>query len=95
MKINELIVASQEQVLTLLNGYNADIRFDPFYKRWYYNLYNGTELMYAGVPLVPDTFPLEGITNYYLAVVDKIDDNEPYEPYNELGSRLALLEIQA
>lgn len=95
MLINELLVSSEEQRLTLLNGYSADIKFDPFYKRWYYNLYQGTTLMFAGVPLIPDTFPLDGMTNYYLAVIDKLDDGLPYEPYNELGSRLGLLEIQA
>lgn len=94
MIINELIVGSQEQTLTLLNGYVADIRFDPFYKRWYYNLYNNNELVFAGVPLNPDTFPLEGFTNYYLGIIDKVDDKLPYEPYNELGSKLGLLEIQ-
>lgn len=95
MTINELLVSSEEQRLTLLNGYSANIKFDPFHKRWYYDLYQGDTLMFAGVPLVPDTFPLDGFTNYYLAVIDKLNDNEQYEPYNELGSRLGLLEIQA
>lgn len=93
MKINELVVASEEQLLALLNGYNAEIFFDPIYKRWYYNLYEGTTLKYAGIVLDPDTFPLLNFSDYFLGCVDKLDDKEAYEPYLELGSRLGVLEV--
>lgn len=93
MTINELIVASEEQTLTLQDGYTAQIFFDPIYKRWYYNLYKGAELRYAGIVLDPDTFALENMTGYYLGCIDKIDAKEFYEPFNELGSRLGLMEV--
>lgn len=94
MTVNELIVSSNEQLLSLSNGYSARIFFDPFYKRWYYNMYDsdGT-LLYAGIALNVDTAPLKNIAPYYLALVDKASDDESYEPYNELGSRLGLLEV--
>lgn len=92
--MEELVVASKEQRLTLLNGYFADIKFDPFYKRWYYDLYQGTKLLFAGVPLVPNTLPLRGITNYYLGCLERGNPHEFYEPYDELGGRLALIEVQ-
>lgn len=93
MKINELVVASQEQKLSLSNGYTADIKFDPFYKRWYYDLYQNNELLYAGVALNPDSTPLLNFTNYSLGMIDKLDNTAFYEPYCELGSRLGLIEI--
>lgn len=93
MVVNELSVASEEQTLALLNGYKANIFFDPYYKRWYYNLYNGDVLVYAGFVLDPDTASLLGFSDYFLACVDKLDSKEMYEPYNELGSRLGLLEV--
>lgn len=93
MTINELVVASEEQKLSLPNGYSADIKFDPFYKRWYYNLYQNNELLYAGIALNPDSAPLLDFTNYSLGLIDKLDSNVPYEPYSELGSRLGLIEI--
>lgn len=93
MTINELVVASEEQALTLLNGYTATLMFDPYYKRWYYNLYKDGELLYAGVPLDPDTAALLGYNDYSLGLVDKLDDKTFYEPYLELGSRLGLVEI--
>lgn len=92
--INELIVSSEEQTLTLLDGYSAVIKFDPIYKRWFYNLYQGGELRFAGMALDPDTASLQGWTDYFLGVIDKVTDRFEYEPYNELGSRLGLLEIQ-
>lgn len=93
MTINELIVASEEQTLTLLNGYSADIKFDPYHKRWYYNLYKDRVLVYAGLALVPNSLPLHGISEYSLGLVDKLDDKQRYEPFNELGSRLGLVEV--
>jgi hypothetical protein len=40
-----------------------------------------------------DTSPLLNISLISLGLVDTSNDKEEYEPYNELGSRLALLEI--
>lgn len=93
MTANELIVASEEQSLALLNGYSATLMFDPYYKRWYYNLYKDSELVFAGVPLDPDTAALLGMSAYSLGLVDKVGTKEFYEPYVELGSRLGLVEI--
>lgn len=94
MTINELTVASKEQSLVLYNGYVADIKFDAIYKRWYYDLYQNGELKYAGIALNPNTAPLVGVSPYSLGVVDRLDDKDFYEPYNELGVRLALLEFE-
>lgn len=78
MEINELVVNSEEQKLTLLNGYVAFIKFDPFYKRWYYDLYQGDELKFAGVALNPNTIPLSKFTNYSLGLIDKLSDADYY-----------------
>lgn len=94
MVLNELLVASKEQIIALSDGRAARLYFDPFYKRWYYNMYGAdNEILYAGIALNPDTMPLQNISPYYLGLVDKVDDNQPYEPYNELGTRLGLLEV--
>lgn len=93
MTVNELVVASEAQILNLSYGYRAEIMFDPIYKRWFYNLYEGDELRYAGISLEPNTAPLKGFTNYYLGCIDKISSKEFYEPYVELGNRLGLMEV--
>lgn len=93
MTVNELVVASEEQTLNLSYGYRAQLFFDPIYKRWYYNLYNGETLEYAGIALDPNTAPLAGMSNYYLGCVDKISDKSFYEPFTELGIRLGLMEV--
>lgn len=94
MTLNELLVSSKEQILTLAGGKSARIYFDPFYKRWYYNMYNeNDEIMYAGIALDPDTMPLQNISPYYIGLIDKMSDNQAYEPYNELGSRLGVIEV--
>lgn len=93
MTYNELVVGSKEQTLDLGEGYIAEIRFDPFYKRWYYNLYKDDVAMYSGVALNPDTLPLNKFTTYSLGLVDKLKTKDPYEPYNELGVRLGLVEV--
>lgn len=94
MTVNELVVASEEQQLSLADGHVANIFFDPYYKRWYYNLYQNGILKYAGIALDPDTAALQGFTTYYLAIIDQISDKSFYEPFNELGSRLGLLEVK-
>lgn len=92
-QIYELEVASDEQSITLLNGYSANIFFDRCYKRWYYDLYNMGELVAAGVALNANTAPLLGFTKEGLGLVDTGDKREEYEPFMELGQRLTLVEI--
>lgn len=94
MTVNELLVSSEEQIVQLQDGTTARLYFDPFYKRWYYNVYDNTgEIQYAGIALDPDTAPLKNIAPHYIAMVDKMSDGLFYEPYNELGSRLGVLEV--
>ena len=89
----ELKVMPQEQTIILQNGYSAAIRFDMIYKRWFYDLYYGNTLVYAGMALTPGTAALLNISKVGLGLVDTANDKETYEPYAELGSRLALMEI--
>ena len=90
----ELSVMPEEQTVILQNGYSAAIRFDMIYKRWFYDLYmdDGT-ILYAGIALPPDSAPLNGFAEESLGLVDLSEDNEEYEPFSELGGRLALMEI--
>lgn len=91
--IYSLTVASEEQNITMLDGYSAEIRFDACYKRWYYNMYYYGELVAAGIALNADTAPLLGFFNGSLGLVDTGNKKEEYEPYVELGDRLNLVEI--
>lgn len=93
MTISELSVNSEEQTVVLQGGYSATIRFDMIYKRWFFDLYLGGELVYAGIALTPDTYPLNDISDISIAIIDWANDNLSYEPYAELGSRLGLMEI--
>ena len=93
MKFYELTVGSEEQNLALMDGYMAQIRFDPIYKRWYYNLYKYGEAICSGVALNVDSAPLIKFSGHSLALLDKYGTKDFYEPYNELGKRLALVEI--
>lgn len=93
MTLTELSVINEEQTIYLQDGYTAEIRFDMVYKRWYYNLYKGGELLYAGVSLTPDSKPLDKISSVSLGIIDFSDDKKEYEPYAELGARLGLMEI--
>lgn len=90
--IYDLTVASEEQNITMLDGYSAEIKFDACYKRWYYNLYYYDELVAAGIALNADTAPLLGFFNDSLGLIDT-GGKEAYEPYEELGNRLKLVEI--
>lgn len=87
-----LSVEPKEQILGLANGYTADVKFDPFYFRWYYDLYKDNQLIYSGISLTPDSNGLLNISNTTLGIIDSGDRLEPYEPYAELGLRLLLLE---
>lgn len=89
----ELTVASEEQQISLLDGYTAEILFDRCYKRWYYNLYYLGELVAAGVALNEDTAPLLGYTDESLGLVKTIEKGVEYEPFEELGNGLSLMEI--
>lgn len=91
--VYSLTVSSEEQNITMLDGYSAEIRFDACYKRWYYNMYYYGELVAAGVALHPDTAPLLGFFSDSLGLVDTGNKKEEYEPYAELGDRLNLVEI--
>lgn len=93
MEINLLNVESKEKAITLRDGYVADIRFDLVYKRWYYDLYKDGELLYAGISLTPNSCGLLKINDYCLGLMDRVPDEEEYEPYVELGSKLGLLEV--
>lgn len=91
--VYELTVSSEEQVLSLSNGWQAEIFFDRCYKRWYYNLYRDSVLVAAGIALNPDTAPLLGFTNESLGLVENVKKGVEYEPFLELGSGLLLMEI--
>lgn len=91
--VYSLTVSSEEQNITMLDGYSAEIRFDACYKRWYYNMYYYGELVAAGVALNADTAPLLGFFSDSLGLVDTGNKKEEYEPYVELGDRLNLVEI--
>ncbi len=93
MTFYELRVGSSEQTVGMMDGYSAQIKFDPFYKRWYYDLYKYDELIYAGVALNVDSAPLLFFEGHSLALLDKYGTKDSYEPYDELGKRLALVEI--
>ena len=88
-----LEVASDEQTISMLDGYTARLFFDRCYKRWYYNLYYMNELVAAGIALNADTAPLLGFMTESLALVDTGSPKEEYEPFEELGQRLTLVEI--
>ena len=93
MDVVELGVSSEEQTIYLQDGYSATIRFDMIYKRWFFDLYLGEELVYAGIPLGVDTVPLLNISKEGLGLIDAVKDKLEYEPYSELGSRLVLVEV--
>lgn len=90
--VTELSVSAEEQIVNLLDGYSADIKFDPFYFRWYYNLYKDGEMLYAGISLTPTSAGLLNISLVGLGIVDTGDKNVDYEPYVSLGNRLMLVE---
>ena len=91
--VYQLTLSSEEQNITMLDGYSAEIKFDACYKRWYYNLYYYGELIAAGVALNPDTAPLLGFFKDSLGLIDNGNKKDTYEPYAELGARLQLVEI--
>jgi hypothetical protein len=93
MIFNSLGVAPKEQTLALSEENSVEIRFDPFYYRWYGNFYAGGELVAAGVALDPNTAGLLDILAVSIAIYDSGDPKVKYEPYEELGDRLAVIEV--
>lgn len=93
MTIYELTVSSEEQIISLTGGYSAEILFDRCYKRWYYNLYKDNELVAAGIALNPDTAPLFDFVEDSVGLANNISKGTEYEPYDELGSGLLLMEL--
>lgn len=94
MTFTSLVVESKEQVVSLTDGYVADIKFDPFYKRWYYNLYANAVMVAAGITLTPDSAGLLNIRPVSLGIIDRAESGTTYEAYDELGGILDLVEIQ-
>lgn len=93
MIFNSLGVAPKEQTLALSEENSVEIRFDPFYYRWYGNFYSSGTLVAAGVALDPNTAGLLDILAVSIAIYDSGDPKVKYEPYEELGDRLAVIEV--
>lgn len=93
MNLNLLTVSNEEQGILLPNGYSVVLRFDMIYKKWFFDMYNGDEIVYAGIRLEPDAMALDGIFDAYVALVDSVGTKEEYEPYTELGGRLSCVEV--
>lgn len=95
----KLVIASEEQTLTLNNNYSAELRYNVFNKYWYYNLYNqlGEAILY-GMALKPNCCPAYHLTHNSeipkLVMYDEAPESkEEYNPYVEIGGRLGLYEI--
>lgn len=93
MTFSSLGVAPKEQTLSLSEDCSVEIKFDPFYYRWYANYYVSGELVAAGVALDPNTAGLLNIEPVSLAIYDSGDPKQDYEPYEELGDRLSVIEV--
>lgn len=93
MELYSLGVASEEQALNLSNDVSVSIKFDPYYYRWYANYYRNGELIAAGIALDPNTFGLHDIQDVYCGILDTGDPKVEYEPFEELGNRLAVIEV--
>lgn len=93
MRYSSLGVVPKEQTLALSEERSVEIKFDPFYFRWYGNFYANGELVAAGIALDPNTAGLLDIEPVCLAIYDSGDPKVKYEPYEELGDRLAVIEV--
>jgi hypothetical protein len=56
-------------------------------------LYKDGALKFAGVALNINTVGLYNMSPVCLGLIDIVGDKEEYEPYNELGTRLMLVEV--
>lgn len=95
--MEQISVSSKEQTISLRDGYSAELFYNVFNKFWYYNLIgpDGSYLFY-GISLIPDSFAQNNYSGEYpkLFVMDITEgSNEEYNPYLELGGRLALFSI--
>ena len=93
MQYFSLGVAPKEQSLALDEARSVEIKFDPFYYRWYGNFYADGQLIASGIALDPNTDGLLDIETVSLAIYDSGDPKVKYEPYEELGDRLAVIEV--
>lgn len=93
MAVLSLGISSKEQSLNLSDSTSIEIKFDPFYYRWYANYYENGELVAAGIALDPNTFGMLDILQTSCGVIDLGNPKETYEPYEELGDRLAVIQI--
>ena len=91
--ISTLSISSEPQSMNLANGYVAELRFDPFYYRWFYDLYKEGELLYAGIALTPDSCGLLNISDAAIGMLDTENPAGDYEPYNAIGTRLMIIEV--
>lgn len=91
--IVKLAVTSEPQTMNLNDGYTAELRFDPFYYRWFCDLYQEEKLLYSGIALTPDSCGLLNICNVAIGMVDTGTPAGEYEPYNAIGTRLIVVEV--
>lgn len=93
--MNEILVESKEQRISLKNNGVAHIKYNPFNRYWYYDMYDefGNIVAY-GLALKPNTFATNRLQLGGLAVIDRLSgDKTEYNPFVELGGRLMLVEL--
>jgi hypothetical protein len=77
--------------------YQFNIRFDEFFKNWYFDLYktNNNELILAGIKikLGADIFKGLGLNLGELYLIDTIDDGSEFDIKRDFGGRLKLARI--
>lgn len=94
----KLNIRSEEQTITLSNGYTAELKYNVFDKYWYYNLFDIQQTpVFYGMALKPDTCATRDLTRNenipLLVMLDEVPDSkEAYNPYVEIGGRLGLYE---
>lgn len=93
--MNELVISSEEQTISIRDGYKAQIKYNPFNRYWYYNLINPDGVVVAyGLALKPNTYATYKMDFPGLALVDRLQgDKTEYNPFVELGGRLMLVEL--
>lgn len=93
--MNEIIISSKEQRIGLKNNNTAHIKYNPFGRYWYYDMYDAEGNAIAlGLALKPNTFATNRQRIGGLAVIDRVPkDKTEYNPFVELGGRLMLVEL--